>query len=125
WSRTEVTRGESQDTGPPARAAVSRTNEPVQSGYRPRTTPRRVVPRRRRDAVVRRGLRHVGRAIAGQPGMFALALLGSSLYAAMTVASAYVIGAVTEHVVLPAFAQGRTTGAALALAAVAIIGVAV
>ena len=35
---------------------------------------------RRRDAVVRRGLRHVLRAIAGQPGMFTLAVLGSSLY---------------------------------------------
>ena len=63
---------------------------------------------RRRDAVVRRGLRHVVRAIAGQPRMFALAVLGSSLYAAMTVASAYVIGAITQRVVLPAFAEGRT-----------------
>jgi ATP-binding cassette subfamily B protein len=80
---------------------------------------------RRRDAVVRRGLRHVGRAIAGQPGMFTLAVLGSSLYAAMTVASAYVIGAVTQRVVLPAFASGHTRAAALVLAAVAIIGVAV
>ena len=43
---------------------------------------------RRRDAVVRRGLRHVGRAIREQRGMFALAVLGSSLYGAMTVASA-------------------------------------
>ena len=68
---------------------------------------------RRRDAVVRRGLRHVFRAIAGQPGMFTLALLGSGLYAAMTVASAYVVGAVTERVVLPAFAAGRTTAGVL------------
>jgi ATP-binding cassette, subfamily B, bacterial len=80
---------------------------------------------RRRDAVVRRGLRHVGRAIAGQPRMYVLALLGSSLYAAMTVASAYVIGAVTQRVILPAFRDGRTTTAALVLAAVAIVGVAV
>src|SRR5919199_4744115 len=79
---------------------------------------------RRRDAVVRRGLRHVGRAIAGQPRMFLAALLGSSLYAAMTVASAYVIGAVTSRVILPAFAAGRTTAGALSLAAAAIVGVA-
>jgi ATP-binding cassette subfamily B protein len=79
---------------------------------------------RRRDAVVRRGLRHVGRAIAGQPRMFALALLGSSLYAAMTVASAYVIGEVTQRVVLPAFAEGKVRTEALTLAAAAIIGVA-
>ena len=37
---------------------------------------------RRRDAVVRRGLRHVGRAIVEQPGMFTLAVLASSLYGA-------------------------------------------
>jgi ABC-type multidrug transport system fused ATPase/permease subunit len=70
-------------------------------------------------------MRHVGRAIAGQRLMFTFAVLGSSLYAAMTVASAYVIGDVTERVALPAFRTGHTYAAALTLAAVAIIGVAV
>src|SRR4051794_20928018 len=56
--------------------------------------------------------------------MFALAVLGSSLYGLMTVASAYVIGGVTERVILPSFQQGSTTAAALTLAAVAIIAVA-
>ncbi|MDX6555909.1 MAG: ATP-binding cassette, subfamily bacterial, partial [Miltoncostaeaceae bacterium] len=79
---------------------------------------------RRRDAVVRRGLRHVGRAISEQPGMFTLAFLASSLYGGMTVASAYVIGEITDRVLLPSFAEGATTGAALGLAAVAIVGVA-
>jgi ATP-binding cassette subfamily B protein len=79
---------------------------------------------RRRDAVVRRGLRHVGRAIAEQPGMFTLALLASSLYGGMTVASAYVIGEITDRVLLPSFADGATTGTALTLAAVAIVAVA-
>ena len=79
---------------------------------------------RRRDAVVRRGLRHVGRAIVEQPGMFTLAVLASSLYGAMTVASAYVIGEITDRVLLPSFADGVTTAAALALASAAIIGVA-
>jgi ABC-type multidrug transport system fused ATPase/permease subunit len=74
---------------------------------------------------VRRGLGHVGRAIVGQPRMFTLALLGSSLYAAMTVASAYVIGEVTQRVILPSFAEGRARAGALTLATVAIIGVAV
>ena len=46
---------------------------------------------RRRDAVVRRGLRHVRRSIVEQPGMFTLAVVASSIYGAMTVASAYVI----------------------------------
>jgi ATP-binding cassette subfamily B protein len=80
---------------------------------------------RRRDAVVRRGMRHVLRAIAGEPGMFALALSASSLYGGMTVASAYVIGEVTDRVLLPSFADGVTTGAALGLAVAAIMGVAV
>lgn len=79
---------------------------------------------RRRDAVVRRGLRHVGRAIAGQPGMFALAVSASSVYGAMTVASAFVIGEITDRVLLPSFEDGATTGTALTLAAVAILVVA-
>ena len=79
---------------------------------------------RRRDAVVRRGLRHVGRSIVEQPGMFALAVVASSIYGAMTVASAYVIGEVTDRVLLPSFEDGVTTAVALSLAALAIIGVA-
>ncbi|WP_218276873.1 hypothetical protein, partial [Pseudomonas sp. FW306-02-H05-AB] len=57
--------------------------------------------------------------------MFTLALLGSSLYAGMTVASAYVIGGITDRVLLPSFADGATTGAALGLATLAILVVAV
>jgi len=79
---------------------------------------------RRRDAVVRRGLKHVGRSIVEQPGMFTLAVLASSIYGAMTVASAWVIGEITDRVLLPSFADGVTTAAALSLAAAAIIGVA-
>ncbi|MGY1814108.1 ABC transporter ATP-binding protein [Blastococcus sp. SYSU D00820] len=80
---------------------------------------------RRRDAVVRRGLRHIGLAVREQPRMFALAVVASSLYGAMTVASAYVIGGITDRVVLPAFESGSTTAAALTLAAVAVLAVAV
>jgi ATP-binding cassette subfamily B protein len=79
---------------------------------------------RRRDAVVRRGLRHVGRSIVEQPGMFTLAALASSLYGAMTVASAWVIGEITDRVLLPSFDDGVTTASALSLAAAAIVGVA-
>ncbi|MGK5172467.1 ABC transporter ATP-binding protein [Geodermatophilus sp. CPCC 205761] len=70
-------------------------------------------------------MRHVGRAVAEQPGMFALAFLASSLYGGMTVASAYVIGEIADRVVLPAFRDGATTAAALTLAAAAVLGVAV
>jgi ABC-type multidrug transport system fused ATPase/permease subunit len=80
---------------------------------------------RRRDAVVRRGFRHIGRAVSEQPGIFTLAVLGSSLYGGMTVASAYVIGGITDRVLLPAFHDGATTASALTLAALAIIVVAV
>jgi ATP-binding cassette subfamily B protein len=80
---------------------------------------------RRRDAVVRRGLRHVGLSVREQPGMFTLAVLASSLYGAMTVASAYVIGGITDRVVLPAFADGDTTAGALTLAVAVLLGVAV
>src|SRR3954465_7636521 len=57
--------------------------------------------------------------------MFTLAVLASSLYGGMTVASAYVIGEVTDRVLLPSFADGVTTAAALGLAVAAIMGVAV
>ncbi|NEK58537.1 ABC transporter ATP-binding protein [Geodermatophilus sabuli] len=70
-------------------------------------------------------MRHIGRAVAEQPGMFTLAFLASSLYGGMTVASAYVIGEITSRVVLPAFEDGATTAAALTLATVAILAVAV
>jgi ATP-binding cassette subfamily B protein len=83
------------------------------------------VPRRPKDAVVRRGLGHIRLAVSEQPGMFSLSVLGSSLYAGMTVASAYVIGQITQRVVLPAFARHATTSAALLTAAVAILAVAV
>src|SRR3954462_11087070 len=56
--------------------------------------------------------------------MFTLAVLASSVYVGMTVASAWVIGQITDRVILPAFADGATTAAALTLAAAAIIGIA-
>src|SRR3954467_2807129 len=57
--------------------------------------------------------------------MFALAFVASSIYGGMTVASAYVIGEVTNRVLLPAFDDGDTTAAVLLLAVLAIVGVAV
>ena len=80
---------------------------------------------RARDAVVRRGLRHVGLAIREQRGMFTLAVLASSLYAGMTVLSAFVIGGITDRVILPAFETGDTTAGALTLAVAVLLGVAV
>ncbi|MEU2349361.1 ABC transporter ATP-binding protein [Modestobacter sp. NPDC049651] len=94
-----------------------RTPDPA-AGTRPSA------PDERKD-VVRRGLRHVARSIREQPGIFTWAVLGSSLYGGMTVASAYVVGGVTDRVVLPAYDDGDTSAAALTLAALVIMAVAV
>ncbi|TDC54709.1 ABC transporter ATP-binding protein [Actinomadura sp. KC345] len=63
-------------------------------------------------------------AVKAQPHVFTISVLASALYAAMTVATAQVLGWTTEEVVLPAFESGRTTAGALAGAATAIVGVA-
>jgi ATP-binding cassette, subfamily B, bacterial len=74
--------------------------------------------------IMRAGLRVLGVAVRAEPLVFTLAVLGSALYAAMTVASALVLGEVTERLVLPAFHEGRVGAAALTVGAAAIAGVA-
>lgn len=64
-------------------------------------------------------------AIRLQPKPFGVAVAGSVLYSATVVASAIVFGEITDRVILPAFATGRTTRAALVVAVLAILGVAV
>ncbi|WP_460302616.1 ABC transporter ATP-binding protein [Actinocorallia aurea] len=56
--------------------------------------------------------------------MFALSVVASALYGGMTVASAWVLGEVTERVILPAFAAGEAGKGALAAGATAIVAVA-
>ncbi|WP_243711158.1 ABC transporter ATP-binding protein [Actinomadura sp. KC216] len=63
-------------------------------------------------------------AVKAEPRVFTLSVLASALYAAMTVATATVLGWATEEVVLPAFESGDTTAGSLAGAAVLIVGVA-
>jgi ATP-binding cassette, subfamily B, bacterial len=75
--------------------------------------------------VLRRGLRILGVAVREQPRIFAIATLGGVINAAGLVASAWVLGRITDDLIVPAFADGRTTTGALAAAASAIIGVAV
>jgi ATP-binding cassette, subfamily B, bacterial len=75
--------------------------------------------------VLGRGLRVLGAGIREQRRIFAIAVLGSSLFASMTVASAFVMGAVTSRVVLPAFTDGHVRTGALVGAALAILGIAV
>ncbi|TDQ48510.1 ABC transporter ATP-binding protein [Actinorugispora endophytica] len=66
------------------------------------------------------GMRVLWVAIRAEPWVFAVAVAGASLHAAVNVASASVLGGITERVILPAFEQGRTTTAAL-VAAVALM----
>ena len=74
--------------------------------------------------VLVRGLRVLGIGIREQWRVFTLAVIGSALYGAMTVASAFVMGRVTSRVIVPAFESGDTTAGALVGAAALILGVA-
>jgi ABC-type multidrug transport system fused ATPase/permease subunit len=78
-----------------------------------------------RDDTLRRGLWLLGRAVRHEPRIFAIAVGGSAVYGVTTVASAWVLGRVTDEVVVPAFESGRTTTGALVGAALAILGIAV
>ncbi|TDD63326.1 ABC transporter ATP-binding protein [Actinomadura darangshiensis] len=63
-------------------------------------------------------------AVKAEPRVFTASVLASALYAAMTVATAQVLGWATGHVVLPAFESGDTTAGVLAGAAALIMAVA-
>ena len=84
----------------------------------------RPAPRRVDEYTLRRGFRILGTAVRDEPGIFAIAVAGSAVYGTMTVASAWVLGRITDRVIVPAFEQGRTTTGALVLAGLAIVGVA-
>jgi ATP-binding cassette, subfamily B, bacterial len=75
--------------------------------------------------VLLRGLRVVGIGVREQWRVFLVAVGGSALYGAMTVASAFVMGRVAGDVIVPAFEQGRVGAGTLAAGAAAILGVAV
>ena len=77
-----------------------------------------------RDDTMRRGFGVLGRAIRHEPRIFALSVGSSAVYGVMTVASAYVLGRVTDQVIAPAMKTGETTNRALAGAALAIMAVA-
>ncbi|MWA04293.1 ATP-binding cassette domain-containing protein [Actinomadura sp. LD22] len=74
--------------------------------------------------VLREGLRVLWVAVRAEPRVFSVSVVASAVYAAMTVATAQVLGWATQTVVLPAFREGRTTAGALSGAAAAIVGVA-
>ncbi len=74
--------------------------------------------------VLGEGMRVLWVAVKAEPRVFTVSVLASALYAAMTVATAQVLGWATQEVVLP-FESGRTTAGALAGAAALIMAVAV
>lgn len=77
-------------------------------------------------STLRRSLVLMGRGLAASPRTFAIAIIASAVYGAATVASGWLVGQVTDQVVIPA-AQGEdvTTGgvvlAGLVLLAVVIV----
>ncbi|MFB9530773.1 ABC transporter ATP-binding protein [Nonomuraea roseola] len=73
---------------------------------------------------MRQGLRVLGVAIRTEKAVFSAAVLSSSLYGGMTVASAWALGWATENVVLPSFGQGDITAAALWTGVLLIVGTA-
>ncbi|MEV0212441.1 ABC transporter ATP-binding protein [Micromonospora sp. ALFpr18c] len=75
--------------------------------------------------VLGRGLRVLGQAIREQPRIFAVAVLGSVLFGAMVIVSAYVVGGVVGEVVVPSIARGQVGTGTLALAATALFGISV
>jgi ATP-binding cassette subfamily B protein len=67
------------------------------------------------------GLRVLGRGIREEPWAFTIAVVGSSAFGLLTVASAYVVGAVVGRVVVPALDSGHAVPSTLALGAAAIV----
>jgi ABC-type multidrug transport system fused ATPase/permease subunit len=64
-------------------------------------------------------------AIRREPWIFTVSTLGSLLFGALTVADAWVLGWATDHVLLPAFDTGTTTGGALLAVLALFVGVAI
>ncbi|GIE96925.1 ABC transporter ATP-binding protein [Paractinoplanes rishiriensis] len=73
--------------------------------------------------VLGRGLWVLGQTIKAEPRLFLAGAIGSSLFGLLVIANAYVVGAVIDRVVLPAFADGRAATGALVIAALAFLAV--
>ena len=76
------------------------------------------------SSIAGQGMRVLGVAIREEKWIFTLAVIGSAVYGFTTVASANVLGRVTDAVVLPAFRDGRVGYGALVAGIAAILGVA-
>ncbi|MGW5875885.1 ABC transporter ATP-binding protein [Nocardiopsis terrae] len=85
------------------------------------TADRPATPQHR--GVFTRGVRVLVVAARTEPWIFLAAVAGAMLHAAVTVGSASVLGYLTDHTILPAFASGETTAAALLAAAALLMAV--
>src|SRR5688572_28614134 len=63
----------------------------------------------------------LGRAIRDEPRLFAVAVAGSSVFSLLTIATAYVLGAVVGRVVVPAIDRGDVAPGVLVVAACVIM----
>jgi ATP-binding cassette, subfamily B, bacterial len=72
-----------------------------------------------------RGLRIIGSYIATHPLPFTIAVTGSTIYAAMTVASTFVLARIVDRVLIPAFRQGHVGLATVLFGVAAIMAVGV
>jgi ATP-binding cassette, subfamily B, bacterial len=77
-----------------------------------------------RPAALRRGLRVMAHAIRVQPWTFTVAVVGSALFSALTIGSAYVSGEVIGRVAVPAVDHGHVEEATLLVALAVILAVA-
>jgi ABC-type multidrug transport system fused ATPase/permease subunit len=75
--------------------------------------------------VTRRGFAVLKVAIWEEPWIFALSVLASMLYGAMTVADGWALGWATDHVVRPALERGDTTFGAVAALISLFLGIAI
>jgi ABC-type multidrug transport system fused ATPase/permease subunit len=76
-------------------------------------------------SVLRDGIRLIWRFVKGHPAAFGLAVFGAALFAGAIIASAWVIGRVTDQVIIPILDQGTSPQGLLVPAAAAILAVAV
>lgn len=70
-----------------------------------------------------KGSHLISRQLKRAPREFTFGGIGTTLYAAMTILSSFVVGWITDDVLLPAVDRGDVAGASLAAAAAAIMGV--
>lgn len=75
--------------------------------------------------VLLRGLWVLGQGIREQPGLFTVGVGGSVVFGLLTIASAYVVGAIVGEVVVPSIESGRVETGLLGAGAAALLAVSV